>query len=68
MHRTNQPHHRPMGPGGTWKTGQRVPVSGEWKDQYGRVTSHAAGGTFPPIIGRKGEVAYRELVRAVAAA
>ena len=26
--------HVPKGPRGTWKTGQRVPVTGDWADQY----------------------------------
>jgi hypothetical protein len=57
--------HHPKGPGDTWKTGQRVPVTGVYRDQH-RVTSfHEAGATFPPCIGRKGECAYRHLDHAV---
>jgi hypothetical protein len=56
----------PRGPAGTWKTGQRVPEDGLWADQYGVVSMHLKGATFPPCIGRKGECAYRR--RAVAAA
>lgn len=57
------------GPDGQWKTGQRVPVAGDWVDQYGLVTSHDAYATFPPCIDRKGECAYRHLIKeAVAAA
>ncbi|MBP1326396.1 hypothetical protein JOF28_001628 [Leucobacter exalbidus] len=55
--------HTPKGPNGEWKTGQRVPVSGQWVDQYGVVTHHTAHGTFPPCIDRKGETAYRELIQ-----
>jgi len=61
-------NHVPQGPDGTWKTGQRVPFSGNWADQYGVVSSHDAGTTFPPCIDRKGECAFRILVEAVAAA
>lgn len=59
--------HRPKGPNGTWKTGQRVPTSGDWSDQYGVVTTHTAGGTFPPCLDREGECAFRFLVREAAA-
>jgi hypothetical protein len=64
------PEHGPLGPGETWKTGQRVPVTGDWTDQYGVVTRHEQGATFPPCFGRKGEYecAYRWLTKAVAAA
>jgi hypothetical protein len=58
---------RPKGHDGSWKTGQRVPVDGSWVDQYGVTTTHYAGGTFPPCIGRKGECAYRRLVITAAA-
>lgn len=60
--------HMPQGPDGAWKTGQRVPFDGDWADQYGIVTRHERGATFPPCIDRKGECAYRYLVEAVAAA
>jgi len=60
--------HRPLGPDGSWKTGQRVPVTGTWHDQYGDVTHFAAGHTFPPCIGRKGECAFRHMVEETAAA
>jgi hypothetical protein len=59
--------HRPKGPDDTWKTGQRVPVAGDWADQYGIVTTHDKGATFPPCLDRKGECAYRFLVREAAA-
>lgn len=39
--------HRPIGPNDSWKTGQRVPVSGQWADQYGSVHSFEQGTTFP---------------------
>jgi hypothetical protein len=68
MPRSNHSRHRPKGPNGTWKTGQRVPVSGTWADQYGLITHHTAGSTFPPCLDRKGECANRRLVNAVAAA
>lgn len=60
--------HDPLGPGGSWKTGQRVPRTGSYIDQYGVVTFHDAGGTFPPCIGRKGECAFRRLKQAAATA
>lgn len=59
--------HRPLGPNFTWKTGQRVPVDGDYADQYGVVSWHERGATFPPCIGRKGECAYRALVKRAAA-
>lgn len=59
---------QPLGPGGTFKTGQRVPVGGLWRDQYGDVIMIEQGNTFPPCIDRKGECAYRSLISAVAAA
>lgn len=55
--------HTPLGPDGLWKTGQRVPVSGIWIDQYGAISHHSASSTFPPCIDRKGECAYRELIQ-----
>lgn len=55
--------HTPKGPNGEWTTGQRVPVSGLWVDQYGVVTHHAAHRTFPPCIARRRERAYRELIQ-----
>lgn len=60
--------HFPQGPDGAWKTGQRVPFDGKWADQYGLITFHERGATFPPCIDRKGVCAYRYLVEAVAAA
>lgn len=60
--------HRPKGPNNAWKTGQRVPVTGMWVDQHGVPTLHEAGATFPPCLDRKGECAYRHLVRPSAAA
>lgn len=59
----NPRYNRPLGPDGTWKTGQNVPVSGLWVDQYDVVTHNYQGDTFPPCIDRKGECAYRELVQ-----
>lgn len=59
--------HTPLGPGGTWKTGQRVPRDGHYTDQYGVTTWHEKGGTFPPCIGRKGQCAYRRPYVATAA-
>lgn len=57
----------PSGPGqdpytDLWKTGQRVPVTGNWADQHGMITFHAAHATFPPCVGRKGECAWRRLI------
>lgn len=60
-------HHVPKGPNGTWKTGQRVPETGSWVDQYGDVYRFEAGHTFPPCIDRKGECAFRTLLTAAAA-
>ena len=54
--------HLPLGPDGSWKTGQRVPIEGYWADQYGDVTRFTVGHTFPPCIDRKGECAFRRLV------
>lgn len=54
--------HLPLGPDGTWKTGQRVPFTGHWSDQYGDVVRFEVGTTFPPCIDRKGECAFRFLV------
>lgn len=42
-----------------YKTGQRVPQSGTYVDQYGFRSHHERHATFPPCIGRKGECAYR---------
>ncbi|MDE2100160.1 MAG: hypothetical protein KGL39_23090 [Patescibacteria group bacterium] len=61
-------NHRPKGPNGTWKTGQRVPDTGLWADQYGVVAHFTADHTFPPCIDRKGECAFRTLVNVTAAA
>lgn len=58
----------PLGPDGAWKTGQRVQFKGNYSDQYGVVTHHEVGATFPPCIDRKGECAMRHLIEAVAAA
>lgn len=55
--------HHPRGPGGTWKTGQRVPRAGYWADQYRVIAWFDAGSTFPPCIGRKGECAFRSRVK-----
>ncbi|WP_440712952.1 hypothetical protein [Gordonia sp. FQ] len=49
----------PLGPGGRWKTGQRVPATGNYVDQFGTVSWHEEHRTFPPAIDRKGSVAYR---------
>jgi hypothetical protein len=59
--------HWPQGPNESWKTGQRVPWSGVWVDQYGVVARFELGRTFPPCIDRKGECAFRYLVENVAA-
>ena len=58
----------PLGPGGTYKTGQRVPIDGLWVDQYGETSNHERGATFPPCIGRKGECAFRLMTKAAATA
>lgn len=60
--------HQPKGPGGTWKTGQRVPSDGHYVDQHGATSWHEAGDTFPPCVGRKGgECAFRRLAWSKAA-
>lgn len=59
---------QPKGPNGSWKSGQRVPFTGDYTDQYNFVSHHDAGATFPPCIGRKGECAYRRQVTAAATA
>lgn len=56
--------HYPLGPGRSWKTGQRVPTTGTYVDQHGVPSHHDEHDTFPPCVGRKGEVAYRWLVKA----
>lgn len=63
------PHtkHVPLGPGGTWKTGQRVPVDSWYRDQHGVTSRHERGATFPPCIGRKGACAFRTMVISAAA-
>jgi hypothetical protein len=54
--------HRPLGPGGSWKTGQRCPEAGQWVDQHGQVNHFDYGSTFPPCISPDGgEVAFRLL-------
>lgn len=55
-------NHAPLGLGGRWKTGQRVPYTGDYADQFGVVSRHEVGATFPPCIGRKGECAFRRPV------
>jgi len=55
----------PLGPGDTWKSGQRVERSGIYTDQYGVESLHLIHSTFPPCIGRKGEGALRRLIRAL---
>lgn len=55
-------NRQPKGPHGSWKSGQRVPFTGAYTDQYGFVSHHDAGATFPPCIDRKGECAYRRQV------
>lgn len=62
-------YYRPLGPGGTWKTGQRVPETGNWVDQHGQMNHFDEGTTFPPCVSWKGgDVAYRQLVKAAATA
>lgn len=59
--------HFPLGPDGAWKTGQRVPFTGLWADQYGTVSHHEVPATFPPCIDRPNECAFRHLVEQAAA-
>jgi hypothetical protein len=61
-------HLRPKGPNNTFKTGQRVPWSGTYVDQYDVPSRHKAGKIFPPCLGRRGECAYRKLVKAATTA
>jgi hypothetical protein len=51
--------NQPLGPNGEWKTGQRVPENGDYVDQFGLVTCHEQGRTFPPALDRKSTCAYR---------
>lgn len=60
--------HRPLGPDESWKTGQRVPWTGYWADQFGDVSWFIAGHTFPPCIDRKNECAFRVHIENPAAA
>ncbi len=46
----------------SYKTGMRVPLTGNYVDQYGYVSFHEVHHTFPPCIGRNGECAFRTLV------
>ncbi len=55
--------HCPLGPEGTWKSGQRVPVTGRYVDQHGTASDHEQYDTFPPCVNRRGEVAFRRLVK-----
>lgn len=57
--------HVPLGPNGTWKTGQRVPFTSRYVDQYGVPSTHFVGDTFPPCVGRKGVCAYRKPVSVI---
>jgi hypothetical protein len=41
----------PKGPGGSWKTGQRVPYTGWWRNNFGQQCHFAQGATFPPRTG-----------------
>lgn len=54
--------HSPKGPAGSWKTGQRAPITGYWKDQHGQVIHIEVGRTFPPCLDRQGECANRHLL------
>ena len=42
----HQMNRTPKGPNGTFKTGQRVPLTGVYVDQYEVTSYHMAGGTF----------------------
>ncbi len=46
--------HRPKGPNGTWKTGQRCPQRGWWVDERLNVCFFEERSTFPPSPGRNG--------------
>jgi hypothetical protein len=56
--------HRPQGPGESWKTGQRVPETGVYTDQYGLVQHFEVATTFPPCMNLDdvSECAFRVLV------
>lgn len=63
--------HRPLGPNGTWKTGQRCPQTGHWADQDGLINHFEVGDTFPPTctgFDHKSKCAYRTLVMDIAQA
>lgn len=62
MRRLKKARNRPLGPNRTFKTGQRCPARGNWRDQYGQIILIDVHDTFPPCVGRKGECAYRTLV------
>jgi hypothetical protein len=53
--------------GPRFKTGQRVPTTGVYRDQFGTKSRHEAHHTFPPAIGQKGACAWRVLVLVLAA-
>ena len=61
---------RPKGPGGEWKTGQRVPADGVYVDQDGVTSMHYEHDSFPPTFKTAwragGECAYRVLVTVAA--
>ncbi len=47
-------NRNPLGPDGTWKTGQRVYVGGRYVDQFGTPFYLDLGATFPPTqVGKK---------------
>ncbi len=52
--------HSPLGPDGSWKTGQRVPSNGYYRNQFGQIVHFDAGTTFPPRVGHQsgGKVAF----------
>lgn len=55
---------RPLGPDDSFKSGQRCPRSGLWRDQRGNTCRFDEHSTFPPVPGRNGgECAYWKLVQ-----
>lgn len=64
--------HQPKGPGGSWKTGQRCPATGWWRNQFGQIIHLERLATFPPRVGRTNAggnpVAYWMEYRAAATA
>lgn len=46
--------NKPIGPDGSYKTGQRVPSDGQWINTINQVITTFKGATFPPTVGNTG--------------